>query len=138
MGAAYTHRCDRCGYSFHTSGPWEFYRADDGSIRPYGHPAPLSAEAAERGVHGLLGKVYCPACDQVREVVLVEFTEPCRRPRSVWLDPPEPLAPYSSGELPACPGCGGTRLVLGDEGGEGLTCPRCGAGRLVATMDWIS
>jgi hypothetical protein len=26
MGASYIHECDKCGYTFHTSGPWEFYR----------------------------------------------------------------------------------------------------------------
>jgi len=71
VGTVYTHRCSECDYSFETSGPWEFYRTDDGSIKAYGHPVPGSLEAQQRGVYGLRAEVYCPACDDVMDVILV-------------------------------------------------------------------
>jgi len=37
MGASYIHECDKCGYTFHTSGPWEFYRDREGKLKDYGH-----------------------------------------------------------------------------------------------------
>jgi len=36
MGASYIHECDKCGYTFHTSGPWEFYRDREGKLKDYG------------------------------------------------------------------------------------------------------
>jgi len=55
MGAGYSHRCNKCGYSVSTSGPWEFYRDNKGERRHYGHPVPFSDEARKRGIHGLYG-----------------------------------------------------------------------------------
>lgn len=140
MGGHYTHRCNDCGYAVETSGPWEFYRSDDGSIKQYGHPGPASEEAKRSGVYGLRGQVYCIDCGGVDDVVLVEFKQPCKWPESVWLrliSNPELCEPYKTGELPVCPGCGGNRLMLGETLGE-QQCPRCTTGRLVATRDWIS
>ena len=45
MGASYIYECDKCGYTFHTSGPWEFYRNREGKLKDYGHPSPKSREA---------------------------------------------------------------------------------------------
>jgi len=45
-----------------TSGPWEFYRDEEGRRKPFGNPVPISKGAAERGIYGLSGKLYCPNC----------------------------------------------------------------------------
>jgi hypothetical protein len=60
MGSWYKLKCDNCGYSVNTSGPWEFYRDSEGKRKPYGHPVPTSKEAEESGIHGLTGELYCP------------------------------------------------------------------------------
>ena len=145
MGTVFEHRCTACDYGFETSGLWEFYRDEDGRIQPYGHPVAASREARERGVYGLRGWVYCPTCDAVADVVLEEYKTPHKTPDldspSVWLtfpDFPERLDEYKTGELPACPTCGGRHLVLGDEPPVGLLCPRCRKGRLVAQATRVS
>ena len=78
MGAHYTYRCEACGHEVSTSGPWEFYRDEQGRRQAYGHPVPCSKEAARRGVYGLSGELYCPTCDRVFDLVLVEFKQPVR------------------------------------------------------------
>ena len=45
MGAGYIYECGKCAYTFHTSGPWEFYRNHEGELKDYGHPSPNSKEA---------------------------------------------------------------------------------------------
>jgi len=76
MGAGYIHVCSDCGYSVSTSGPSEFYRDREGKRKIYGHPDPLSFEALERGIYGFSGEVYCPNCDKVFDLVLVELKKP--------------------------------------------------------------
>ncbi len=142
MGTIFEHTCNWCCYDFETSGLWEFYRDEDGRIQPYGHPVAASREALERGVYGLRGKVYCRTCDAVVDVVFEEYKRPHKAPDSespsVWLSFPEPLDEYKTGELPACPSCGGKDLVLGDEPHVGLICPRCQSGHIVARATRIS
>jgi hypothetical protein len=137
MGAQYTYRCYACGYEVSTSGPWEFYRDEQGRRKSYGHPVPCSEEAAQRGVYGLSGLFYCPACDGVFDLVLVEFKQPVKE-GSVWLGAGEPKDEYRKPGAVKCPKCAGTDLLLGAEQGRVVPCPRCKRGRLAAKMDWIS
>lgn len=84
MGAGYIHKCDKCGYTVHTSGPWEFYRDSNGERKEYGHPTPFSKEAELCGISGLSGELYCPKCDQVWDLVLVEYKSPIKEGFLVW------------------------------------------------------
>ncbi len=65
MGTGYEYRCDQCDHKVETSGLWEYYCDPRGRRKPYGHPAPISIEAAQMGVHGLDARVYCLQCDEI-------------------------------------------------------------------------
>ena len=131
MGTIYTLKCDHCGYEITTSGPWEFYRDENGKIKPYGHPIPASAEAMERGVYGLMADMYCPKCGKIRRVVLVEFDEPCEDTLMIWSGRCE----EEKMEV-KCPVCGNTHLILEPE--EGIKCPKCGKGTLTIQSVLVS
>jgi hypothetical protein len=138
VGASYVHICDGCGYRVRTSGPWEFYRDDEGRVRDYGHPAPVSKEAIEAGIHGLMGRHYCPRCDKVSRVIVVEFVEPYRGRGSVWLEGAAVKPEYKREGAVKCPRCGAIELILEPAEEGGPPCPRCRGGTLVGTMEWIA
>lgn len=130
MGAGYEYICDTCGYKVETSGPWEFYRDTEGQRKPYGHPVPMSQEAEEAGIKGFSINAYCPQCDRVRDVILVEFETP-RDYHAAWA---------GCGRLPddhqlTCGICGG-RLCEYLPGK--LSCPRCQKGTFKHTKFWKS
>lgn len=139
MGAGYVHKCNKCGYSVSTSGPWEFYRDSKGKRKPYGHPVPMSEEARQRGIYGLSGELYCPNCDEVFDLILVEFKEPSQDSLSVWGGMCEPIDEFKDEEgAVKCPKCGNRNLILGPMEDREATCPRCKYGKLVGKMEWIS
>jgi len=137
MGSIYIYKCDHCGYELETSGPWEFYRDEKDQMKPYGHPAPLSDEAAESGIYGLYGKMYCPVCKKVRKVILVEFKNPCRDPFDLWVERNcEPKEEYKG--PPRCPVCGSTELLLKPSLHREIICPKCGKGAMKLEEKLIS
>lgn len=142
MGAGYIHKCTKCGYSVSTSGPWEFYRDSKGNRKPYGHPAPISKEAEKRGIYGLSGIVYCPNCDKVFDLVLVEFKEPSHDELHnsfyMWLGMYEPKDDFKKEGAVKCPECGSTNLILKPREDREVICPRCKEGKLRGTIRWIS
>ncbi len=138
MGAGYRYKCDTCGYSVSTSGPWEFYRDSKGNRKPYGHPSPASEEAKQRGIYGLSGVLYCPKCDKTFELVLVEFMKPSQDSLSLWWGRCEPRDEFKQEGVVKCPKCDSTNMILEPaEGGE-VVCPRCKEGKLLGEMEWIS
>jgi len=138
MGASYTHKCDKCEYSVNTSGPWEFYRDDEGTRKPYGHPGPGSEEAAKRGISGLSSKLYCPSCDKVSDLIVVEFKNPSFESLYVWAGKCEPLDKYKREGAVRCPHCDNQRLILESDKHGDVPCPRCTEGILRVKMNWIS
>lgn len=138
MGAQNSFTCGECGYTVTTSGPWEFYRDEDGARHPYGHPGPASREARERGVWGLSAELYCPDCDEVHDIVVVEFVEPVSDARDVWMRNYTPRQEFQRPGGVRCPGCGGTFMLLGPEGAPPVDCPRCGSVSMTGKQDWIS
>ena len=138
MGAGYVHKCDKCGYSISTSGPWEFYLDSTGKRKPYGHPTPISREAKKRGIYGLSGELYCVDCNMTFDLILVEFKKPSLDALSVWGGRCELKDEFNDEGAVKCPKCGGRNLILGPvEDGE-ITCPRCKEGELVGAIEWIS
>jgi len=121
-----------------TSGPWEFYRDSEGVRKPYGHPVPASEEARRRGIHGLSGVLYCPDCDRVSDLILVEFKKPSQDGLSVWAGTCEPKDEFKTKGALACPNCGNKKLVLEPVEGREVTCPRCKEAILEGRMEWIS
>ncbi len=138
MGAGYTLHCNACNYSVETSGPWEFYRDENGRCHEYGHPVPVSEAAAERGVYGFFGKLYCSTCDKVVDVILVEFKEPCRDHYLIWLGDHEPQEKYLDEDAVRCPVCENRFLILEPDNDHAPSCPRCGKGVLIGGMEWVS
>lgn len=138
MGAWYRHFCTECGYEVRTSGPWEFYRDEQGRRKPYGHPVPCSEEALLSGIRGLSGTVYCLGCHQAVDVILVEFSEPARQALDVWSGRCEPEEKYGRPGASRCPNCDSAELLLAPDQGISPECPRCSKGRLVGTMEAIS
>ena len=127
MGAGFVHNCDNCGYSVNTSGPWEFYRDKEGNRKPYGHPGPMSREAKKRGIWGFSEDQYCPKCDEVFDVIVVEFAGPNQR----W-------APKDEYKKIKCPKCGVRNLIFVSQEGKEVTCPRCRKGKWIGRMEYIS
>jgi len=138
MGAKYTHKCNKCGYSVSTSGPWEFYRDSEGNRKFFGHPSPNSEEARQSGIQGLFGNLYCPKCDKVFDLVLDEYKKPTFNKIDMWLGRCESTYKYNQEDADKCPICGNTDLILKPLENEEIVCPRCGKGKLVGKMDWGS
>lgn len=138
MGAGFTHKCSHCGYSISTSGPWEFYRDSQGNRKPYGHPVPISEEAEKQGIHGLSGELYCPNCDKVFNLILVEFKNPSNDTLSIWSGRCEPKEEFRQENMVKCPECGNTNMILEPVKDKVIICPRCKVGHFMGYMEWIS
>jgi DNA-directed RNA polymerase subunit M/transcription elongation factor TFIIS len=138
MGTGYTYKCDRCGYAVSTSGPWEFYRDSKGNRKPYGHPVPTSQEAKERGIYGFSGDLYCPKCDKIFDVVLVEFTGPLRDYFAAWAGWREPRDEFKEEGGVKCPECHVTNMIWDTSEAEKVVCPRCKEGILHGEVIWIA
>jgi len=138
MGVGYLLKCDVCQYSVETSGPWEFYRDYKGRRHEYGHPCPKSEEAEQRGIYGLFGELYCPKCDKVVNVVLVEFTEPISDSYKVWSGRCEPKDIYKKEDAVKCPKCKNTHLILSPDNDHPQSCPKCKRGSLIGSGVYIS
>jgi uncharacterized protein YbaR (Trm112 family) len=135
MGAGFAWTCDHCGHSVRTSGPWEFYRDREGRRKPYGHPVPISQEAKDAGVSGLSGELYCPNCDEVFDVIRVEFKRPTSNP---WSKDNEPTDEFKGKDRVTCPRCRVSLLIAAPGPGEKIACPRCKVGTFLVSMPWIS
>ncbi len=125
--------CTECGYEVETSGLHEFYRDKSGKRKLYGHPIPTSKEAEERGIYGFSAELYCPICDEVFDLIVVEYKRPCKEELNylkVWFDMVEPKDEYREDDEVRCPKCGNTELILEPEEDEEVKCPRCKRGIL--------
>ena len=134
MGTSYTYKCDHCGYKVYSNGPWEFYRDKNGVIKPYGHPVPMSKEAAKCGITGLTYNLYCPKCDKTSEVITVEFKKSTKESLDVWGGVAEPLDKYKDKDVVKCPKCGNTHLLFGEGQEEEFKCPKCEKGKFIVDM----
>ena len=138
MGGEYQHRCDICGYSVATSGPWEFYRDETGKRKWSGHPSPCSAEAMERGVYGMSGELLCPLCGVVSDIILVEFKKPHADNASAWKAYSNKDEQIISEDMVMCPDCGNTDLILEPIENKEVRCPQCNKGKLIGTRGIMS
>ena len=120
MGAGTEWKCNNCGYTINTSGPWEFYRNAVGRRGVYGHPKPTSKEAAQTGIKGYFVKWYCPNCRTVEDSVEIEFKEHVDR-HEQWNQLEMALPPKAF-----CTSCGAElqERLDGDE-----ICPKCNKGK---------
>jgi len=98
----------------------------------------MSEEARQRGIYGLSGELYCPNCDEVVDLILVEFKKPSQDSLSVWGGMCEPRDEFKDEGAVKCPKCDNRNLILGPMEDRGVTCPRCKEGKLVGEMEWIS
>ena len=126
MSSAYRYRCDSCSLEFKTSGPWPFFRDEQGRVL-------ISKEAHRKGARGLLAEVFCLQCRSPSEVVLVE-----RGGQAAGAAPGVGAAGAAAGGAAAtdarwpsrCPRCGSDRLLLAPDLEAEVPCPVCGQGRL--------
>jgi len=138
MGTGYKFECAKCGYVVRTSGPWEFYWDKNGERQDYGHPTPLSYEALEAGVAGFSGVLYCPVCDKVSDIILVEFETPAEDALTVWTGNYHPMPEYRKQGAVKCPHCDNTDLILAPGADITILCPRCREGKMDGDMEWLS
>ena len=135
MATFWHHRCDTCGYTFDTSGSHEFYRDKDGWLADFGHPLPSSPEAAEAGVAGFYGRMWCLQHDVNVEVVMREFCEPVDRFAGIWTSGKHP----EKHVIIACPICGDVEPVMGDRPfGPEIQCPKCVGGAIESEVNMMS
>jgi hypothetical protein len=124
MPYAYLFQCTGCGHDIELVGAREFYITPAGERVDYQYPEPDSYEWPIKRVSGLWNHVWCPACRDVRHIVIAELPEPAEHPVQAFL-----LAEAegrSGDEVGPCPVCGA--MTLHDL--EGQPCPRCPQGRL--------
>lgn len=138
MASVFSHTCDNCGYCVHTSGPHEFYRDSNGNRKPYGHPVPLSEEAKQRGIYGSSEILYCAKCDEVVDVILVEYEQPIGVTGVGWSGPCIPKDEYKEEKPIKCPKCGMQELFYAALEGEEPICPRCRKGKLISEFGVIT
>ena len=136
MATFFSHTCENCGYSVHTSGPHEFYRDSDGNRKQYGHPVPLSEEAKQRGIYGSSGILYCAKCDEVVDVITFEYEKPIKSDGVGWSGPGIPKYEYKEEKPIKCPKCGGQDLIPSED--EEVACPRCRKGKLIGKVEFIT
>jgi len=126
MSSWYTFKCNKCSFTFNTSGPDEFYRDKKGMMKPYGHPVPMSKEAEKRGIYGLTADVYCMDCKKnIRDFILVEYKKPVPDDEKVWMwaGLKEPKKKYKVNK-PCCPECGKSHLIF-EPSTRKILCPVC-------------
>jgi hypothetical protein len=103
MATFFHHECDRCGLSFSTSGPHEFFRTGTNrGVVDYGHPVASSPEAKAAGVFGFYAKAFCVHCGKNFDVVVREFERPVGRHDGIWMPGVHPEKRVTA----ICPECG--------------------------------
>lgn len=125
MGMRNKYKCSNCDFEEEISGPWEFYRDENGIRHPYGHPGALSKEAEAKGVKGFYEVGYCSKCNQVRDAITLEFEKPVYED---WWG--KAIDEEGKRFKPTCSECG-TKLY----GFLDNICPKCGKPCLT-TMEW--
>jgi hypothetical protein len=141
MGSWYTYSCDKCGRTYNTSGPWEFYRDKKGQIKQYGHPVPCSKEAEEAGVQGLTANVLCLDCGrESRGLVLCEYQSPVKDEYKfrMWGGMVK-LKKGTEEKDPQCPGCGSPKILLSPspDRRRKVKCPSCKKGHLKGICNMV-
>lgn len=127
MASFYTFECNKCKHRVNTSGPHEFYRNKKGNMKPYGHPVPISKEAAEMGISGLTIEFYCPKCDKNFETIIVEYKKPTDDKLAMWSGALEPKDEYKNKDVFRCPKCDEI-LIFNPEEFKNIKCSRCKEG----------
>src|SRR5688500_15539900 len=125
MGSYLRYRCPRCGFAAEIGGPAEFYLAGT-EPRVYGHPEPVRAEGAARGVDGFWMELWCDGCRAVKRVVTMAFETPCD-PLDAWSGRGTPRAGYPA-EAGSCPDC--AERLIDELPGLPPLCPACRGGPL--------
>lgn len=138
MGQGFPLECNVCGLEREPSGPWEFYRDEQGEMKDYGHPSPSSQEALEAGIYGFYAEMYCIPCGELRQIVLEEYEEPVESSLDLLTGDHQPQIKYSNEDDPACPQCQTRGLILRPEPHADIPCPKCEDGQLQLVGSWIS
>jgi hypothetical protein len=131
MGFGYTWKCKTCGNEITLSGPWEFYRDNEGKRKPYGHPTPNTEEARKAGVKGFSEALYCSKCREVRDAITQEFRKPVINDNH-W------IRSYDDDCIRVEPKCDKCGMGLKGNLEEKDICPKCNKGTFEVSDRWIS
>ncbi len=123
MTAEYIHVCYECGYSVFTSGPWEFSRVSD-------EPRYNIEKDEFKGIDGLSGNVYCPECDKVYDIILIEYEKPVHTNFQAWSNWSNPGADFLKEHAIKCPICSNSDLIMEPNELVHTPCPHCHKGFL--------
>jgi len=133
MGAEYQYTCEKCGFYIITSGPWEFSRDERGGLIFYME----MVEPETGGIDGLSGSIYCPDCNKVYDMILVEFDQPEHTNFNIWSLWSDPGNSFLKQNEVKCAVCGGNRLILEPEDNIYINCPNCNLGVLKGDLKGI-
>jgi hypothetical protein len=130
MPYVYVYECTDCRYDFEIILCREFRREADGTRVDYEYPDPDVIEWPPKRVSGLWSYLWCPACRDVRPLVVVELDEPAEHPVQAFLA--AEAKGYTGMETGPCPEC---RHPLELEI-ESASCPKCSRGTLVCIGEY--
>ena len=133
MPFGYDWTCDNCNYTIRTAGLFEFYRDELGLRHRYGHPFPTTDESKRSSVKGFTAVWYCTKCQQLREVVVVEFVRSQGGSLGACLAYDDPEVERT--EFPAV--CDVCNAPLKDDI-EDEPCSRCGKGKFTEEARFMS
>jgi hypothetical protein len=130
MPYVYVYQCDHCRRDLEITLCREFQQEPDGTPSDYHYPDPDLYEWPPRKVAGLWSRLWCPACQRVRPLVVVQLDEPAEHPVQAFLA--AEARGYTGMETGPCPECGATLEVEIEDG----PCPECGQGKLVCIGEY--
>jgi hypothetical protein len=131
MPFGFIYQCNKCSYEVTVSSGCEYYIDLNGIRKKCGYPA-MSVEAKKYGIEGLLSSWYCRKCQQLREVVIAEFSSPRNGSLDACLAYTDPNVEYKY-FLAVCGECGSVLV----ENLNGLPCP-CGKGKFKESGRFMS
>ena len=120
-----TWKCKNCNHEVIVTDGWEFYLDRGQKRKRYSPPLPISSRSIG-DVEGFSSDLYCPKCQDVRDVVIEDFKNAVTAGRQEAI---------KSETQPVCDICG-TKVKRSLD--ESDLCPRCNTGTFKLHNIWES
>jgi rubredoxin len=120
-----TWKCKNCNYEVLITDGWEFSRDQSRKRKRYSSPVPISSHAIA-DVEGFSSDLYCPQCQDVRDVVIEDFKSALTSERQ---------DACQSETQPVCDVCG-TQVKRALDASD--LCPKCQTGTFKLHNIWES